>query len=798
MGKANGQLIVAGPEAVCKVSGSQLTPLPGTEPLLGKVVRSILAYKGLTLFVTNNDGVLAYDGERTMPFELPISGYLRDNQVFCAAIDGDVIAFGTVRGGMVLYDMKNDQRAYSNVNSWLQNNTVLSMMFDHNHNLWLGLDNGLSYVMREAPYTNILSSNSHIGTGYAAVITDRQLYLGTSQGLFVTPYPIAVSPTPPQPQLLKGMTGQVWSLTEIDGTLFCCSDNGTYIVRGMTAEHISNTVGTWKVIPLPQRPDCLIGCDYTGFFVLQRQGNTYRQLHRIKGIDVVTGEFLVDEDGTLWVSHWQKGVYHIQLSDDLTKTVNTEFFNKGHGLLMDEGNLLCSLDGQVYVSCVDGFYSYDRQTHQLVHAKEKNDIFATYGTPLRISRTPKGDLWAYKQNFLALAKRTKDGKYHVDSLSFRHACPLVHVPSSSLCYPDAGHTLICANEGFLLFNNQYHDKSQPALTYVRRVTSTNDGETQLYLNLTNEGEESLLRIPHTQNSIRIEFIETEFRDARAVTYQYKLDGYDHDWSTPQRGTLASYAKLPKGSYTFHVRALNALRGTSQESTLRIEVLPAWYETWWAYAVYTLLAVLTACGVLRYMKRWAERELVKVKAEQQRQLKEQQQQFSLEQAERERELIKLRAEQLEYDMKANASKLADSTMNLMRKNDMLLALDTQMNDLSESVRHEDAKASITKKIKDIRRNIQQNINEDDNWEKFEENFNLVYDNYMRKLTARFPDLKLNDRKLCAYLRMGLSSKEMASLLNTSTRSIETARYRLRKKLQMESGENLKDFIQSFED
>jgi hypothetical protein len=194
---------------------------------------------------------------------------------------------------------------------------------------------------------------------------------------------------------------------------------------------------------------------------------------------------------------------------------------------------------------------------------------------------------------------------------------------------------------------------------------------------------------------------------------------------------------------------------------------------------------------------SERELIKVRIEKERQLKEQQQQFSLEQAERERELIKLRAEQLEYDMKANASKLADSTMNLMRKNDMLLSLDTQMNDLSESVRREDAKANITRKIKDIRRGIQQNINDDENWEKFEENFNLVYDNYMRKLTARFPDLKLNDRKLCAYLRMGLSSKEMASLLNSSTRSIETARYRLRKKLQMESGENLKDFIQGLD-
>jgi DNA-binding CsgD family transcriptional regulator len=136
------------------------------------------------------------------------------------------------------------------------------------------------------------------------------------------------------------------------------------------------------------------------------------------------------------------------------------------------------------------------------------------------------------------------------------------------------------------------------------------------------------------------------------------------------------------------------------------------------------------------------------------------------------------------------------MNLMRKNDMLQALDTQMDELSESVRREEAKARITNKIKEIRHDIQQNINEDEGWDKFEENFNLVYENFMQRLTARFPDLKLSDRKLCAYLRMGLSSKEMASLLNTSVRSIETARYRLRKKLDMEQGDNLTEFIQNF--
>jgi len=309
--------------------------------------------------------------------------------------------------------------------------------------------------------------------------------------------------------------------------------------------------------------------------------------------------------------------------------------------------------------------------------------------------------------------------------------------------------------------------------------------------------EQQIRIPHTQNSIRIEFVQTEFRDDKAVSYQCMLEGYDKDWSQPQRTTAKDYAKLPKGTYVFHVRALNALNGTTEEASISIVVLPAWYETWWAYLLYALLTVALVYWLLRYLKQRSERELVKVKAEKERQLKQQQQQFSLEQAENERELLKLRTKQLEYDMKSNASKLADSTINLMRKNDMLLSLDTQMEELSESVRQEAPKANINRMIKDIRHGIQQNINDDENWEKFEETFNLVYDNYMRKLTEHFPDLKLNDRKLCAYLRMGLSSKEMASLLNTSTRSIETARYRLRKKLQMDSGENLKEFIQSFE-
>ena len=115
-------------------------------------------------------------------------------------------------------------------------------------------------------------------------------------------------------------------------------------------------------------------------------------------------------------------------------------------------------------------------------------------------------------------------------------------------------------------------------------------------------------------------------------------------------------------------------------------------------------------------------------------------------------MRLRNSQLEVELKHKSSELADSIMNLVRKNDMLQELDSQMEELSESVKHEERRSAVSKKIGDIRRGIRMNMNDDDNWEKFRENFNMVYDNFMHQLTTHFPDLKKNDLKLCAYLRM----------------------------------------------
>ena len=367
---------------------------------------------------------------------------------------------------------------------------------------------------------------------------------------------------------------------------------------------------------------------------------------------------------------------------------------------------------------------------------------------------------------------------------------------------DNDHTLLNYDNGFYIVGNSLQeDKNQKHFNklIIREIHSTNSNDTLIYASHYAQKTDEIT-VPHSLNSLRIEFVMPEYRDQDGVEYSCYMENYDKQWVGPQLGTTKEYTQLSKGTYIFHVKARNLMDGTERETSISIRVLPAWYETWWAYIIYIVAVVILGRMLIKRMKENAEKELKRMKKEQERQMREQEQQlreqqlqFKVDEEQRENEIIKLRNGQLEIELKHKSGELADNAINLVRKNDMLQAIDTEMEELYKSVRTDADTSAIKKKVSDIRRNIRTHMTDDSNWDKFEENFNLVYDNFTQKLMEQFPDLKKNDLKLCVYLRMGLSSKEMASLLNTSVRSIETARYRLRKKLNIGSGDNLLEFI-----
>ena len=102
----------------------------------------------------------------------------------------------------------------------------------------------------------------------------------------------------------------------------------------------------------------------------------------------------------------------------------------------------------------------------------------------------------------------------------------------------------------------------------------------------------------------------------------------------------------------------------------------------------------------------------------------------------------------------------------------------------------------RKLNRLLEKVHANIEDEDNWQKLENNFNIVHNNFLSRLKERYPDLTSSELKLAAYIRMDLITKEVAPLFNLSERGMESARYRLRKKLGLSREESLSKFLQNF--
>ena len=90
-------------------------------------------------------------------------------------------------------------------------------------------------------------------------------------------------------------------------------------------------------------------------------------------------------------------------------------------------------------------------------------------------------------------------------------------------------------------------------------------------------------------------------------------------------------------------------------------------------------------------------------------------------------------------------------------------------------------------------VDEHLGNEQDWQVFEDNFNQVHDEFFKKLKSLFPSITPGDLRLAAYLRMNLSSKEIAPLLHLSIRGIENKRYRLRRKLELEGDDNLVEYL-----
>ena len=210
------------------------------------------------------------------------------------------------------------------------------------------------------------------------------------------------------------------------------------------------------------------------------------------------------------------------------------------------------------------------------------------------------------------------------------------------------------------------------------------------------------------------------------------------------------------------------------ASFSFRILPPWYLSAWAYACYIfLLAVILLviyAGVRRRTLR-QQRHIIK---------------------EREQQIIELENKRLNDEILFKGKELTQSTMTIIENNKILLAIKEEI----ESHKRMLGSQYPNKYYQKLIDMIDNATSKGKEWDLFLSNFDLIHQHFFRNLRQRFPELTPNDLKLCALLRLNMSTKDMADMLNIGVRAVETARYRLRKKMELDSNVDLVQFLIDF--
>ena len=145
-----------------------------------------------------------------------------------------------------------------------------------------------------------------------------------------------------------------------------------------------------------------------------------------------------------------------------------------------------------------------------------------------------------------------------------------------------------------------------------------------------------------------------------------------------------------------------------------------------------------------------------------------------------------------EMNLKEKELANTTMLVIQKNNFLIKLQSDLTNICSTSGKELAKNNVNLLITKIGKEI----DSEKQWKVFNMHIEQVYEDLFKKLIENYPDLTPRELNLCAYLRMNISSKEIATLMNISARGVEISRYRIRKKLRLDREANLTEFMINF--
>ena len=741
---------------------------------------------------TINTGFYILSGKKITPFRFSGADPFGNERVLTAiAVNQDWLAIGTNLDGIYIVNKRGEIIQNLSRKEGLQNNNILSLFLDRDKNLWMGLDDGIDLVAYNNAIKHIYPERLNEGLGYTSLIFNKELFVGTSNGLYCLPIEERedLSFLRGEFKSVPGTKGSTNGLCDVNGRLLLGHHDGAFEIRNDRLSPIDTRWTYWMFLPFSNvLPSALIlGGDDKGIELLRYDGGRFLPEESLPGYNASSQYMAMDNDNTVWVAHSYLGVYRIELNDTLHPQV--KLYTEKNGLPSNLKNHLFKIRNHIVITTEKGVYEYNPATDSFEVSPYFMGLLGERN--IRYLREDgAGNIWFIEDKNLGVVDMSGSQPEVIDfpELSGKMVADMEHI------YPyDKHNVFVGAEKGFYLINYEEYKKNRYLIqARIRAVKALGKSDSLLFGGYFGEVNDSVdqpvqavYNISKKWSSLHFEYSSPLYAAQNSIQYSYMLKGFDKDWSAWSKKTEKEYTNLPAGSYTFEVKSKSNLGNESVVTGYSFSIQPPWYQTSWAYLLYTCIFG----GLVYLLYYWQRRIFLGQQARHEEEQKRLQYLHQLEMEKSEKEIMKLKNEKLEAEIEHKNTELASTAMHLVQKGELLGNIREELTRMKKSV-NGDGSADEFKKMLRI---LGEENKMDKDWEQFAIHFDKVHSDFLQILKGAYPQLSAHELKLCAYLRMNLSSKEIAQLESISVRGVEISRYRLRKKLRIPTEMNLFDFL-----
>ena len=739
-------LVASVEKGIYKMTGSGFEKIEGWSILENNVIHAIEKHQNKTYIFTKKNGVYVEEKGVLSVWNNPLNAILKTANINVAKfIKNNKLIIGTANKGVYIFDLNSGSYKNINRNNMLMNNSILSIGQDKENDLWLGLDNGIAHVEVNSPISIFYDNSGILGSVYSVVSTPKGYLMASNHGVFKY--------EDKQLSLIPNTQGQAWNISKINNKYLIGHNEGTFVYDNGLFYKSSPINGGWNLTKSSIN-NSYLQATYSGV-IIYNNATDLKQYIVINKILKPIKYVAQNRKNEIWAADNNRGLYRIQYNDAY-ETTNVENVTQRSKIANDFGVKIFEFRNEILFLVNKSWYTYNSISNKL----EANELFnANFKNISNIVSIDENHFLVLQEGLL----------YHIYAHDNKFIRTIIQekyykgkiINDNLKVFKNNENYLLNLDDGFISLQLKYANKKKSNISIEAFVDNT----------LVKNKE----KIKYN-SELRIHVISGVFGATRPNLF-YKINGTKE--FIPVNEGLIVLNNLNSGSHEITIYLHDGLH-YDKISNFQFIVAKPWYFSFWMIALYFIII-----GVILYLYyKWNNLRYIQKMKLQEEELKHQKKILEMElKAENELNSQEYEKHILELEIQSKSSEVAGKSLSIAKQSEMIEKIQGIL----------DTETDFNKLKSEIKKAIKINSVNKHEWETFETNLNQIHNAFIVNLSKKYPNLTPKDIKLCIYLKMNLSSKEIAPMMNISFRGVELQRYRLRKKLNLVQDENLSKFL-----